>query len=63
MICLGLVVLQYWVYKLKPKTLAELEKAVDEVWEQVPDDMCTRLMANMNRDWERVVELDGAYIE
>jgi|APIni6443716594_1056825.scaffolds.fasta_scaffold14312_1 transposase len=51
------------VYKLKPKTLAELEKAVDEVWEQVPDDMCTRLMANMDRDWERVVQLDGAYIE
>jgi len=51
------------VYKLKPKTLAELEKAVDEVWEQVPDDMCTRLMANMDRDWARVVQLDGAYIE
>lgn len=51
------------VYKLKPKTLAELEKCVDDVWEQVPDEMCTRLMSSMDRDWQRVVQLDGAYIE
>ena len=51
------------VYKLRPKNQAELEKCVFEVWEQVPDELCTKLMSNMDRDWRRVVELDGGYIE
>lgn len=51
------------VYKLRPKTQAELEKCIYEVWEQLPDEMCTRLMSNLDRDWRRVVELDGRYIE
>ena len=31
--------------------------------EQVPDEMCTNLMSTLDRDWRRVVGLDGSYIE
>jgi len=51
------------VYKQKCTTLAELQAAVDEAWEAVPDDMLTKLLLGMPQRLEEVTDANGGYID
>jgi hypothetical protein len=42
--------------------LVQLKQAVQEVWEEAPDYMLSKLMCSMEKRLKRVVENRGSYI-
>jgi hypothetical protein len=50
------------IYRRDIKTLDELNHAIDEAWEAVPEVMLTRLMAGMGKRLQKVIDNEGKYI-
>jgi hypothetical protein len=49
------------LYRRQLRNITELKAAVQELWEQVPDYMLTRLMGSMERRLRDVVARQGRY--
>lgn len=49
------------LYRRQVRNITELKAAVQELWEQVPDYMLTRLMGSMERRLRDVVARQGRY--
>jgi transposase len=50
------------LYSKDVQTVEQLKQAIQEIWEEVPDDMLTRLMCSMPKRLQRVVDKQGHYI-
>jgi transposase len=50
------------IYQRDVHTVDELKQAIREVWEEVPDDMLSKLMCSMPSRLQRVVQYNGDYI-